>query len=61
VGQPDARWACYEDLAPDLFRERHPALLEQTLCLPTTSGRYGDIDFVRCPDPGCAAPTAAAP
>jgi hypothetical protein len=54
VGQPDARWACYEDLAADLFRERHPALLEQTLCLPTTSGRYGDIDFMRCPDPGCA-------
>lgn len=54
VGQPDARWACYEDLAAGLFRERHPALLEQTLCLPTTRGRYGDIDFVRCPEAGCA-------
>lgn len=53
VGQPDAEWACYEDLAADLFRERHPALLDQTLCLPTTNGRYGDVRFVQCADPGC--------
>ncbi|HTV19271.1 MAG TPA: hypothetical protein VMG12_11385 [Polyangiaceae bacterium] len=55
IGQPDARWACYESLAPDLFRERQPALLEQTLCLPTTNGRYGDVDFLRCPEGGCDA------
>jgi hypothetical protein len=60
VGQPGARWACYEDLAADLFRERHATLLEHTLCLPTSSGRYGpyadsgDVDFRRCPDAGCA-------
>lgn len=54
VGQPGAEWACYDDIAADVFRQRHGLLLTQDLCVPASGGRLGDISYRRCSDSRCA-------
>jgi hypothetical protein len=54
VGQPGAQWSCYDDLAADVFRQRHELLLGQELCLPASEGRLGDVSYRHCSDRRCA-------
>jgi hypothetical protein len=61
VGQPGAAWACYEDLAAEVFRARHAVLLEQELCIPGADGRVSDVEYARCADSRCADGSSGCP
>jgi hypothetical protein len=61
VGQPGSQWSCYEDIAADVFRERHGLLQAAELCLPTVEGRLGTIEYRRCADSTCASGESGCP
>lgn len=54
VGQPNAAWQCYQDIAAGVFQSRHAALLDDEVCLPASEGRYYMIEYRRCADTTCA-------
>ncbi len=53
-GQLGPEWSCYEDIAAEVFRDRHGALQGQQLCLPSRDGRVGSFEYRRCADSTCA-------
>jgi hypothetical protein len=54
LGRPGAEWACYEDIAADVFRERHAGLLDDEVCLPARDARAYDVDYRLCGETTCA-------
>lgn len=54
IGRPGAEWTCYDDIAGDVFRERHADLLDDEVCLPARDGRIYDVDYRLCAETLCA-------
>lgn len=54
LSQPGAEWACYDDIAGDVLRERHIDLLDDEVCLPARDGRVYEIDYRLCAEAQCA-------
>lgn len=54
LGQAGGEWACYDDIAADVLRERHADLLDDEVCLPARDGQVYDVDYRLCAEALCA-------